>query len=82
MTHCEDCRFWSEMCAQSMDGGPIEALCLAKGGDRQGKYTTGRSGCDGFKPRDFGAVDDPPNYGEQTRKAYLNAEGPEALDAA
>lgn len=79
---CEECRFWSEMVAQAINGNPLEALCLADGGPKQGEYTTGRFSCSGFKPNDFGAIDDPPNYGEESRAAYLAEEGPDALKAA
>lgn len=25
---CEGCKYWSELCAQSIGCGPLEALCL------------------------------------------------------
>jgi len=73
--NCAGCRFWSEMIAQSIGGGPVEALCLADKGPRSGKYTTGRVTCDAWKSGHLGAVDDPPNYGEETRAAYAAEEG-------
>lgn len=82
LRNCGNCRFWSEMVARSFGGGPVEALCLAEGGTRSGKYTTGRSTCAGWKHDDLGKVDDPPNYGEYQRAAYADAEGPLALHAA
>lgn len=82
MTRCDDCRFWSQMVAFAHGGGPVKALCLADGGSMSGKYTSGRQiGC-GFKPDLFGKVDDPPNYGEYTRQAYIDEEGADALSAA
>ena len=67
MTNCGTCRFWSEMCAQSIGCGPIEALCLADGGPKQGKFTTETFCCPKHKPNTFGAID---SYGEHARAAY------------
>jgi hypothetical protein len=36
----------------------------------RGRYTTERQTCDAFARNTFGAVDDPPNYGEKTQVAY------------
>ena len=80
--NCENCRFWSQMCAQAVGGGPVEALCLANNGPFSSKYTTGKFRCDGFKQDLFGKVDDPPNYGEFTRAEYERAEGKTFADAA
>ena len=66
------------MVAQSIGCGPVEALCLAKNGPRQGEYTTESATCSGWKIGDLGAIDDPPNYGEFTRAAYENREGTSA----
>jgi hypothetical protein len=79
---CDNCRFWSQMVAQSIGGRSVEALCLAEGGPLSGKYTTGRQSCAGWKSGYLGAVDDPPNYGEETRAAYEAEEGADALKAA
>ena len=68
--NCAGCRFWSEMIAKCEGGGPVQALCLADSGPFKGKYTTARQKCDSWKPGHFGAIDDPPNYGEETRKLY------------
>lgn len=78
---CAGCRFWSEMVAQSIGGGPVEALCLTEGGPRSGKYTTARVTCAHWKSGHLGAVDDPPNYGEDTRAAY-EAEEKEAATSS
>lgn len=82
MGRCRDCRFWSEMVAQSIGGGAVEALCLAEGGPLSGKYTPGYGTCKGWKHDLLGKVDDPPNYGEYNRSAYLGEEGPDALKAS
>lgn len=72
---CRGCRFWSEMIAQSIGGGPVQALCLSEGGPFKGKYTSGRQTCDAWKSGHLGAVDDPPDYGEKIRAAYAAEEG-------
>lgn len=75
---CEGCRYWSEMVARSHGGGPVEALCLANEGPRSGKYTTARTTCTSWASGHFGAVDDPPDYGEAARAAYAAEEAGEA----
>ena len=70
MNQCSGCRFWSEMVAQSMGGGPVEALCLSDDGPKHGKYTTARMSCEKWAHNHYGAVDAPPNYGEFSRAAY------------
>ena len=70
MNNCGNCRFWSEMVAQSIGGGPMEALCLSETGPKASKYTTGRMSCEMWKSNHYGAVDSPPNYGEDARAAY------------
>lgn len=67
--NCSGCRFWSEMIAQSIGGGPIEAYCLGDGA-LKGRMVRGSQTCDGWKSGHFGAVDAPPNYGEEVRAAY------------
>lgn len=76
--NCGGCRFWSEMIAQCQGGGPVEAMCLADGGEKSGKYTTERMSCGSWKSGHLGAVDDPPNYGEETRAAYAAEEAAHA----
>ena len=75
--NCAGCRFWSEMIAQSISGGPIEALCLSAVGRYSGKYTTARKSCAAWKSGHHGAIDDPPNYGEETRALYAEEEAAE-----
>lgn len=67
--NCAGCRFWSEMIAKSEGGGPVQALCLAEGSKR-GQYTVSRQTCEAWKSGHYGAIDDPPNYGEETRALY------------
>lgn len=67
---CNGCRFWSEMIAQSIGGALVEAYCLSGDGPLAGKYTRGRQTCSAWKSGHLGAVDDPPNYGEEVRAAY------------
>ena len=68
--NCAGCRFWSEMIAQSIGGGPVEAMCLSETGQLSGRYTSGRQTCEAWRSGHLGAVDDPPNYGEEVRAAY------------
>ena len=68
--NCGGCRFWSEMIAQSIGCGPVEALCLSGSGSRAGKYTTERMTCEAWKSGHLGAVDDPPDYGKEVQAAY------------
>ena len=37
MKVCEYCRYWSEMCARALEGGPIEALCLCEDSHKTGQ---------------------------------------------
>jgi len=75
MKTCEHCRYWSQMCAQSIGCGPIEALCLADGGPYSSRYVTAAMSCAALASDHFGKVDDPPNYGEHSRAAYEAEEG-------
>ena len=68
--NCAGCRFWSEMVARCRDGGPMEAMCLVDGGLFSTEYVMASQQCDKWKSGHLGAVDDPPNYGEETRAAY------------
>jgi len=72
---CRGCRFWSEMIAQALGARPVEALCLSDAGSKRGQYTIGLATCESFKSGHHGAVDDPPNYGEETRALYAAEEG-------
>jgi hypothetical protein len=68
--NCVTCRYWSEMVAQAWGAGPMEALCLSETGPKAGKYTTEKASCEAWKSGHHGAVDSPPNYGEEARAAY------------
>jgi hypothetical protein len=73
MKNCGNCRFWSQMVAQSIGCGPIEALCLGEG-KYKGRMISERMYCDSWKSDHFGKVDDPPNYGEISRELYEEEE--------
>jgi hypothetical protein len=68
--NCSGCRYWSEMIAQSIGGHAVEAMCLAPSGPAQGKYMVGSQTCTSFAKNTAGAVDDPPDYGEDARHLY------------
>jgi hypothetical protein len=71
--NCKGCRYWSEMLAQSFGNG-VQAMCLAPDGVASGKYMNAGATCDSWKSGHHGAVDDPPNYGEETRALYQKEE--------
>lgn len=73
--NCAGCRFWSEMIAQVIGGGPLEALCLSQDSRFAGKYTTARRTREAWKAGPLGAINDP--Y-EDNVEAYkrLDAEEP------
>lgn len=68
--NCSGCRYWSEMIAKSIGGRDVEALCLAPAGPAKGKYMVGSQTCSSFAKNTFGAVDNPPDYGEAARAGY------------
>lgn len=57
--NCKGCKFWSEMIARAHGGGPVEALCLATGGQYSGKYTVASTRCDKWESGENGAIDEP-----------------------
>ena len=61
---CEKCRFWSEMCAQAIGKGPMEALCLSENGPKKGKMVEESFSCPAWKSGHLGAVDDPARHEE------------------
>ena len=67
--NCKGCRYWSEMIARA-HGGPVEALCLSEAGPLKGSYTSASRTCDAWASGHHGAVDEPPNYGEEVRALY------------
>lgn len=73
--NCGGCRFWSEMIAGSnSDNSAVEAMCLAPEGPYADKYTTERMTCPSWKHGEYGAIDSPPNYGEEVQKMYAAEE--------
>ena len=56
---CGTCRYWSEMLAQSVGGGPIEAVCLSQAGSRAGKWVPEYCTCEAWAENTYGAVDIP-----------------------
>lgn len=68
---CGGCRYWSEMIAQAIGGRDVEAMCLApEGSPCKGKYMVSSQTCTAFAKNTAGAVDDPPNYGEESCAEY------------
>lgn len=55
---CGNCRYWSEMCAQSIGCGPIEALCLNSLSPKAQEYTREKFTCDQWASNHHGAVDE------------------------
>ena len=72
--NCKGCRFWSEMLAQAIGGGPVQAMCLSDEGPNKGKYTSARITCEAWKSGHHGAVDEPPDYGAEVREMYADEE--------
>lgn len=68
--NCGGCRYWSEMIAQSIGGRDVEAMCLNAASPCSGKYMVRSQTCSGFAYDTAGKVDDPPNYGEESRAIY------------
>lgn len=74
-THnCETCRFWSEMIAMSLGGGPVQAMCLSPEGPNRSRYTIGSKSCDGWKSGHYGAVDEPSEPGDEVWRLYEEEE--------
>jgi len=67
MQKCKNCRYWSEMLAQALDGGPVEAICLNALSPHSGQYTAGIQSCGYWLEATHGAIDDPRHGGT----AYL-----------
>lgn len=58
MRSCEGCMYWSELLAQAIGGGPVQAMCLHP--DKKRIYTY--SGCN---QKIEGDPVDLPNYGRE-----------------
>lgn len=77
---CKNCRFWSDMIAQSWGNG-LEALCLCSPnspggsmGPKTGKFTTEHFTCSSWRENTHGAIDEHPDYGESAREIYEREE--------
>ncbi len=57
--NCKGCRYWSEMVAQSIGGGPVQAMCLNQASPNRAKFTGPTRVCDQWAEGSLGAVDDP-----------------------
>jgi hypothetical protein len=53
MEKCDGCKWWSDMIAQCIGGGPVEAYCLNPDSSKFGTYTL--NGC--VKKEDGLAID-------------------------
>lgn len=54
---CETCRYWSDLIARAVGGGPVEALCLATVGPYRQTYTVASQACGTWAGGQ--AIDDP-----------------------
>ena len=63
MSKCKSCKYWSELIAKAQ-GDFVRALCLGEGSFK-GQYMSEFDGCRAWKENLYGAVDLPPNYGEE-----------------
>jgi hypothetical protein len=55
---CTNCKFWSEMVAESGPDG-TQALCLAKAGPYSGQFVPGSVECAEWQSNKDGVIDDP-----------------------
>ena len=65
---CVECRYWSQMIAQSIGPGPIEAWCLSQ--TQKQRFRRADDTCDDWAKNSHGAVDEPPDYGETANEKY------------
>jgi hypothetical protein len=75
MKICDNCRFWSQMVAQSIGLSGVEALCLSDTSPHSGAYTRRMSAAPNGGKTLMAAVDEPPDYGETARALYTAEEG-------
>ena len=71
---CATCRYWSELIARAMSGGPTEALCLGSG-PFAGQYTASIIECDAWKENTHGVIDDP-DCGAEANRLYAEEDRP------
>lgn len=57
MPACKTCRYWSELIAEVLAGGPVMALCLEP--TQPQVMRPGSHGCVAWKDAPFGSVDEP-----------------------
>jgi len=86
---CANCRFWSELAAQSIGCGPIEAVCLCSGSPHNGKFVRATASCPKFENSYGHAIDEPglpEGWHERLarQKARADANGPtdQEIDAS
>ncbi len=72
---CKGCRYWSEMIAKVDKRHRVVALCLNSGSSMRNRYTTAAQSCPEWRSGHFGAVDEPPDYGEEARRLYAEEDG-------
>jgi hypothetical protein len=77
MKMCDNCRFWSQMIAQSIGLLGVEALCLSSVSPHSRKFTKAHKSCPAWRENTHGAVDEPPDYGEMARALYDTEENTE-----
>ena len=77
---CSTCRWWSELCAQVMGDGPLEAVCLNGGAQKNGKFTPQNFHCDKWQDNALGAVDDPRTDWETIDARYIEHDSRSASD--
>jgi len=49
MKKCKGCRYWSELLAQSLNLGPVEAMCLCEESPKYQQYTVLMDDCDKYQ---------------------------------
>lgn len=57
--NCKGCRYWSEMLAQCVGGGPVQAVCLCPTSPARGQYMSPSRTCAEWASGHLGAVDEP-----------------------
>lgn len=62
------------MIAMATTRGGVEALCLAPSGPFSQNFTQERTSCASYKSGHHGAIDSPPNYGEEQEALYAAEE--------
>ena len=56
---CKGCRHWSEMVAQSVGGGPLQAMCLNSVSPMRNEFMSPNRTCPEWQNGGLGAVDQP-----------------------